>query len=381
MSDDFMSDLDVAISGQESSSDFKEGVIESVSNEVPQQQSQPQSQQQPSVEEELASFFENEKTSGHIPGTEPKKEEPVKVVDTDAIDLKEDKEEEEVKTEVPVLSTKKQARLLDTFLEQDAEGNLTLPDGTIIAPAGKGRAYYEGLKNEARMYRSACDTLAQKNRDLAIEFKKLYETSKSFKKDQPTAIQSIVKETGFTEAEASQAMTLVRQYKENPIAAIKSLLTQASMNGISLEELGTSISISPAELKTSLDSILSQNRQQKDDEEKDTSTTIDEHAYAEAVKNAENEAQEFLNKNPQAEQFTQYIAHAKQQFPNMSLQEIWDEIRKAVGKQMKNKPNSALSKKPQPKKQLKSEPKPKQRNFGHMSFAEIANTIIEDMPS
>ena len=70
---------------------------------------------------------------------------------------------------------------LDRFLKQDDKGNLVLADGTIIATNGKSRAYYEGLKKEARAYRDASDKLAVSAGQLAQKFTELHDAYNELK--------------------------------------------------------------------------------------------------------------------------------------------------------------------------------------------------------
>lgn len=369
MSDDFLSDVSAAVDNGGTVDTAPAPITEPA--QTPQQTPQPVKPnvtEQGSVADELSNMFDNA-TPDHLKSeadkqtTEPnpaekKQAEPNKALSKDT---------------KPRQQRKGQEKLLDTFLSEDESGNLVNNEGEVIALAGKSRTYYEGLKNEARKQRKAATDLAVQNMQLSQQFKKLYDEFKGISDKATSPLQSIVKETGFTETEATNAMRIMQQYKSNPIAAIKNMLTQAQMDGIDISQIGANISADPAlmrqQFETMLDERLAPISQKT---EQDT-----------ARQEAEQEAAQFLHTYPEAEPYQAAIGQAKMRFPDMSLPEIWLRIRR----ELENKPQQ--TERTSTMHRRKAAPKPKQpqrqqkvttpnRDYSTMSFDEIAASIVKD---
>ena len=323
------------------------------------------------VENELDNLFASKDPFYKAPKQEEEKKDEAsgKALSKEAEQKDEFKREPRDKTsEKSKKDDKLSQRYLDRFLDTDDSGNLVNDDGEVIAAAGISRTYYEGLKKEARNFRQAAGRLAQANQELAGKFKELYDEYNGFAEKATDPVQSIVKETGFSDSEAKEAMNLLRVYKKDPITAIKSMLTQAKMGGIDISQIGANISVDPATMRSTLETLLDERmKQQEPPSQQDT------------VDPAVQEAQTFLEKNPHARQFLKPIAEAKQRFPDMSYHDIWLELLSALDKASNKQPqnNTKRRKKAKPAPQTRKVTVPR-RDYGSMSFADIAKSVNED---
>lgn len=380
MSDDFMNDISSAVENG--------GTLPVETTPVEQKSSAPKEVQPvkpnvtdtKSVADELSNMFA--KNDPHAP-VEQKEEKPAAKTPANEKGVKEveaseksadgtvDKKDDQNKQR---RQRKGQEKLLDTFLKEDAEGNLVNDAGEVIALAGKSRTYYEGLKNEARKQRKAATDLAVSNMQLAQQFKQLYDEYKGISESATSPIQSIVKDTGFTESEASEAIKLMQHYKKDPIEAIKNLLTQAKMSGIDISKIGANISVDPAVIRNTVQSLL-------DERLKPLTDNVQEQTAQQA---ANREAQTFLETYPEARQFAPAIAEAKRQFPQMSLPEIWLRLREKIEERahMQNqfitKHRKAPASRTKPSVPQVPSVKAPTRDYSAMSFEDIKNSIIED---
>lgn len=264
---------------------------------------------------------------------------------------------------------------LDRFLKQDDKGNLVLADGTVIATNGKSRAYYEGLKKEARGYREAADKLAISSGQLAQKFTELHDAFTELKST--SGITSIVKETGMTQSEVNEGLRLMKSYKQNPVEAIKSLLTQARMSGIDLSSIGINGGIDPATIARAIADAKDsgqQNQPQLSEAEK-------------SQRQAEKMVDSFFERNPEAIAFAEEIAGAAEKFPNVPLDEIWYRYKIWQRDQLAKRSEQEFEPKQEPQRQQQQQPQRQQitrlvnqpqRNYGAMSIEDIAASVKKD---
>jgi hypothetical protein len=375
MSDDFMSDISAAVDngGTLPVERSPAQTTEPAKTNPVIPQVKPEVIAPSSVADELTNMFKN--NDPHNP-VEKTKKDPVEKAKEPAktSEAKVEGEEKNNNSQTPSRTQRKgNEKLLDTFLNEDENGNLVNDAGEIIALAGKSRTYYEGLKNEARKQRKAATDLAVSNMQLAQQFKNLYDEYKGIADISTSPIQSIVRETGFSEPEAKEAVQLLKLYKADPIAAIKNMLTQAKMSGIDISKIGANISVDPAIIRNTIQSVLDERLKPLSDKaEQET-----------AEQSANREAQTFLQTYPEARQFTSAIAQAKQQFPQMSLPEIWLRLRRELEKrpsrtsQSVTKHRQAPARRTQPAAKAPAVKAPV-RDYAKMSFEAIKNSIIED---
>lgn len=312
--------------------------------------------------------------SEHIAGTEPKsgsKEEKPETKAQDGEDNRQEEDNSQQNQQKPQRKSRAQTTLLDTFLKEDKEGNLVNDKGEIIASAGTSRDYYERLKAAGRAYRDNAQNLAQSNIVLGEKFKELYDAYNALSEK---ASFDITKETGFTDAETKQAIQIMKAYKQDPIAAIKSLLTQAQANGIDVSQIGANITANPADMRTLIQDIINERigpiAQQTEEQT--------------AVQKAQEMVRNFFAKFPEAEQYENAIAEAKQRFPQMSLNEIWLRLSRELNKKQEIPQNKTQyqreTKRPAvPSRQRvvkKAQTPPK--ISANMSIDDIAKSIKED---
>ena len=268
---------------------------------------------------------------------------------------------------------------LDRFLKQDEKGNLVLKDGTVIAMNGKSRAYYEGLKAEARSFRDNADKLALSSAQLARKFTELYEAHTELKNN--SGITSIVKETGMSQSEVQEGLRLMKSYKANPIEAIKSLLTQARMSGIDLSSIGINGGIDPATIARAIEAAK--------DVQQEKQTQLSEAEKSQQT--AEKTVDEFFARNPEALDHVEIIAQAADKFPNESLDMIWYKYkiwmrnqRAALSEQEFNNPQQQQIQKQEPinpqnnQRQITRVVNNPPRQYGAMSIDDIAASVKKD---
>lgn len=320
------------------------------------------------VAEELSSMFDKNDTS-HIPGTEPKQEEKAQEPKQEE-NVSEQPQQQEPQNQFQRQPSGKKSglgeKLLDTFLNEDENGNLVNNEGEIIATAGKSRHFYETLKLEGRKQRQAAQNLALSNMQLGEQFRNLYSEFQELKDRKPFDLS---KETGLSDVQVESGIKLMKQYRQDPIGAIKSLLTQAQMDGIDIGQIGANISADPQALRAMLDEAL----------EHRLGNTEKENSEESAMQKATQEANEFLQEFPQAAQHVDIITQAKQQFPNMPLREIWLRILASARNSQNKQQQQPVTK----RRKLTTKPKTKvvtapRRDYSAMSYKDIANSIEQD---
>lgn len=263
----------------------------------------------------------------------------------------------------------KSTSMLDTFLQQDDKNNLVTSDGTIIATAGKSRAFFQKLKEEGRFHRQQAMQLAQSQYDLGEKFKQLFQ---EYTKVKDEGANNLAKATGMSQEEIPEAIALMKQYRADPKSAIKRLLTQARMRGIDLSDIGINGGIDPSVVREMIDAA------------KQAQTPAPETTPAMTEEQAATAAQTFLANNPDAVPHVEALANAKRRFPEMSLERLWiaykihmtklqeqavDAQLTTVVTQQSNPPANRYRQKAQPVVQ------PASRNYENMSYSEIAAQI------
>jgi len=312
--DDFLSDVSSAVDNGGSLP-----VTNDVTPASPQQTQQPaqQSRGTKSVEQNVLDIMaqgdeEVDLLQGIAPPAPKQEQKPVTQQQREKLSLP-DKAEPAKKVEENVAYNQQrgQPSPLDTFLQDDGKGNLTLADGTIIAQAGKARAHFEAVKKAGREAREKAAEIASSSMKLAQRFQDLYTEYKDIEKG---GMGHLAKTVGMTEAEVRDAITLMTEYKNNPVQAIKNILTRAHMSGINIKDIGFANAPVDAATVTSvvrsqLQDLLGPLQQQREQAETNTK--------------AVEEATKFLQAFPDAQKFVEPIEKAKAQFPDMSYYEIW----------------------------------------------------------
>jgi len=231
---------------------------------------------------------------------------------TDDVDEEEDEdddpeEEEDEPEDQPVP---------DTFqhLDEDQHGNL-LYKGKVLVPRGKARSVFDKLRRDHKQAITQGANMARQLQEIAVHTRKLLSDHKTLK-EQRQYHESV----GLSDQENREAIELYAMGKTDPKGAIRRILTKAHLGGTDLSDLGVS---GPLDANEIARAAIAQHEAQQ----KTTSPVVDE----ETVR-ANAEAKAFLDLNPQAMPYVQHIAEAKNQFPQMTLQQIWNEIQKRLSR-------------------------------------------------
>lgn len=274
----------------------------------------------------------------------------------------------------PDEKNKKTVPYMDRFLQQDDKNNLVTADGTIIAAAGAARTFFEKLKSEARTERDKNRELSFKTIQLGEKFVELNNAYEELKKD--PARESIEKRTNMQGQELEEAIDLMREYKVNPVGAIKRILTQAQLRGINLKEIGINNGgLDPAAVRSMLEEIISKQSGQ----EKTTQIQPNQEA-------AVREAQTFLENFPEAAEHTETLAAARRKFPNKTYAELWHSFQIWEQQQLEQQETAqaqeAIQKrKTPPQQQRQQQPGPVTsdvKDYSKLSFSDIANGLKKD---
>lgn len=145
--------------------------------------------------------------------------------------------QEEGKTQTTQEQDKDDKRLyMDRYLGEDENGNFVDPHGNVIATSGVSRKYYENLKKEARQQRDAAEQAQLNIFELGKRFKDLHADYEALK-DSPET-KSIAERTGMSSGEVDRAINTMKLLKDDPIAGLKKVLTEAAASGIDISSLG-----------------------------------------------------------------------------------------------------------------------------------------------
>lgn len=275
--------------------------------------------------------------------------------------------------ETPDDPAKPKLPYLDRFLRQDNNGNLVISDGIVIATKGPARTYYEGIKKEGREARDEAQRLAISNIELGKQFKALYNEFNTIK-DSP-AHKSLEVQTGMSSPEIQDALKIMKQYKVDPITAIKSLLTQARMRGIDLNSIGINGGIDPATVQSSIEKAIEARFARQNETAQSQMQTDPQEA-------AEHEVREFLEAYPDAANHAQIIAKAKDRFPEKPLEVIWLEYqawqRRQLAQQDEQTQQSYTQKQQRNNLNPATRVVTKPKSYEQMTYAEIARDLEQN---
>ena len=301
---------------------------------------------------------------GNVDPNDKAKTKDVKTIDTK--DVKSDKDIETKTTKAKGLAT-----ILDDYLVADKEGNLFVPNTkSVLAPAGAARDYILRLREEGRKMRDQVERAQPLFYKLVDQHKALQSEYETLKAD--PKMQDLEKRTGLKRSEVEQGISLMQAYSKDPVSAIKQLLTQAAASGIDLSTIAKTGTVDVATLTNIVKDAVG-----APETKQDPLPLTQEQLQ----KQAEDEANEFMSRNPEASEFLDIIAQAKTAYPERGLDELWLAIRKKLREQLQSQDT-------QDTKTVLSEdtPKPKEKvitkpvtNYAKMSFDEIAKSVKEDL--
>lgn len=189
---------------------------------------------------------------------------------------------------------------------EDKAGNFVDEDGNIVVRAGKSRDIFVKIKK-------AWQAEQRKVVDITQEFNKIHAAGRDLhtKYVALQAQKTLAEQRGLTPEENQQAVDLAALNKIDPKQAVRKILTIAHGNGIDLSDLGVT---GPLDAKTVAEQAVKDYIAQS----KPVPKTPEEEA--------QEEADGFLKRWPDARQHVKLIVEAKDRYPSMSFDQIWFEI-------------------------------------------------------
>lgn len=204
------------------------------------------------------------------------------------------------------------------FYDADERGNLVDKQGRIVAAAGKERSEFQKIRDNFKQEREQNHKLTRSLVELTRETKALWGKYKELRDRKSPAM-----EFGLNTNEEREAMQIAALAKADPMAAVKRVLTIAQLRGMDISDLGVQAPLDPAVIAREVAQIQ-QNEQRKAEPEPDP---------------MQKEVDDFLSRNPDAygtdnngRPLVQYIAEAKARFPQMTLDQIWYQIKASAQK-------------------------------------------------
>lgn len=390
MSDDFLSEIDEAVSGAP--------VTNTVTN-TPIQTSTPAPTDNKSTKEVEADIYDALGFEDPTPEPKAKTPEPTpepipepKLKDEAAKEEAEETNNPAAEVERKAAEKKKStdkpsAKPLDQFFKEDAKGNLVTAAGDIIAPAGIGRTTFENIRKEGRAFREQAIAANQQFRQLqevARELNTRYQDMKT----NPT--KDVAKHYDLDDQSFKQAITLAKEYQANPLQALKNILTRAAASGIKVNELGTSITADPAALRGVVEDTL---RAQA------ASATPPEPSEEERIEKIQTEIALFYYNNRDAYQHEDKLAKILEAYPQLTLQAAWDQLQLYLAKQEPTEPVTNTVTNPQLTQQQSQErrqanpanpanptrhapvqsPQKAEPDLASLSFAQIAEKLKKEI--
>jgi hypothetical protein len=208
----------------------------------------------------------------------------------------------------------------------DNKGNLVNGDGIVVARAGKEARMYQDLHKT----RGQAQTLHGQLTDVTGRLKKAVEIGQGLHRDLQAAQAQVnaVKQFGLDQGEHLTALRLFKELRDNPQQALKNILTRAATNGINMSELGlTPGGVDPKSLvdmiKQEIGTAVNPLRERTEAERR--------HAQAQAqdkqrLSEIQTQVDGFFGQNPEAKNYLPVFTQTLQQFPGMSLGEVWARI-------------------------------------------------------
>lgn len=210
-------------------------------------------------------------------------------------------------------------------VKPDKQGNLRDQHGNIVARAGKeSRLYTDAHNAKVEVQRTRMQVQEINSRlEKAINIGQQLHGELEQLKGQ----QEQMRQLGLEPSEMLDAMQLAAMAKKDPQQALKQLLTRAAMQGIDLTQLGMQggmdvKSISEAlraEMAVHLKPVSEQARKAEEQKRLDAEDT-------EAKQAVESEVRTFFSENPDALAHGEVFKRVLQQYPKMSLGEVWARI-------------------------------------------------------
>lgn len=277
---------------------------------------------------------------------------------------------------------------LDRFLKEDDKGNLTVDD-EILIPAGRPREWFEAVKREGRIAREAATRMAVSSQQLAERFRQLYGDYKMLEQ-QSAPLTQLATQLEIPEERVSDFITFAKEYKTDPVNAIKNMLTRAQLAGIDLTKIGANAPIQPQFLQETVERAVAKMLAPLQPKEPEAGELPPEKAREFA--NFSKEFPEFIGdpadtseEGEQRREHERNIAEAIAQHPNMPLREIGLRYKLWL-LQNQEEGEPAKAKNDPPAQKTYARPKtqhvgtiPQTSDWSKMSYQQIAATIAKEM--
>lgn len=211
-------------------------------------------------------------------------------------------------------------------VKTDKNGNLLGKDGTIIARAGREARYYQ----DAFKAKGSVKTLQGQVNDVNSRLRKAVEIGQGLHRDliAARAHNEAITQFGISANEQLSAMRLFKDLRDNPKETLKKVLTRAAANGITMDELGTATG--GVDSKSLIDLVRETIGKELNPLRESTAAAAKAKKDADDLAARSNEVQSqvkaFFEANPEAVPHLQVFTNAVQQFPGMTLGEIWARI-------------------------------------------------------
>ena len=207
----------------------------------------------------------------------------------------------------------------------DHKGNLVNEYGQIVARSGKEARLYQDLHKT----KGQAQTLQGQLTDVNGRLRKAVEIGQNLHRElqQAQAHVNAVKQFGLDQGEVLTAFRLFKELRDNPKEALKNILTRATTNGINVAELGLQGGIDSKSLvdmiKQEIGTAVNPLRERTEAERRAAYQNQQTEARRAEING---EVQNFFDANPGAKEYIPVFTKTLQQFPGMTLGEVWARI-------------------------------------------------------
>lgn len=213
---------------------------------------------------------------------------------------------------------------LDVYgrFDEDNYGNL-MYNGRVLVKKGRPRMVFDKLRKELRTQAGQTQGALRQLNELATNTKKLYEKYKELNEAGTAA-----KRYNLSDDQANEALQLFALSMTDPKLAIRKVLTKAQMNGTDLSDLGITGPVDAEEVARHTMRLQEEARRKAEQQQQTTEPVVSPQ---------EQEAKDFLIRNPQALAHVEAIGNARNKFPHLSFDQIWTGLQQHL--QQKNQNN------------------------------------------
>lgn len=189
--------------------------------------------------------------------------------------------------------------------KEDREGNFIDKDGNIIVRRGKQRDLFVKLKKYYNTERNKAQKLTTDYQETLAAARELMTRYKDLK-----ATKTHAESLGLTDEEAKTAAEVHALIKLDPKAGVRKILTMLHLGGTDLSEIGVK---EPLDAKTVAEHLLAMQEAKRPKEK-----SVED--------KAREEAEGFLGRFPDAQQYVGVLSEAKRRFPVMTYDQLWVQL-------------------------------------------------------